>query len=113
MSDTEITVDGMGRVERFTIDGTDLAEAVHSVGYQAIPGEQPVVMVYLKAGFTAKTVGLVQAVEADSMRATVMAWLATIDAKTLEGAALESLGMGDSTGDGFLRALRAEAETLP
>lgn len=113
MSNTEIVVDGMGRVERFTVDGADLAEAVHSVGYQAIPGEQPVVTAYLKAGFSASTVGLVQAVEAESMRATVMGWLATLDGDLLEQAALESLGMGDSTGDGFLRALRAEAETIP
>lgn len=111
-----IETDEVGRVLRCEIEGVgDVAVDVEAVQITATPAEPPSLVMYLRAGVAIEGIGIVAGVEAGSSKQTVLAWLATLDAETLEKAALESMGMfgPSTTGEGFLTALRTEAETLP
>lgn len=116
----DLEVDEWGRVTAFrlrTDDGAPVDNVPLPAGVQlvAVPGQPPALTLYLKEGVDIHGAIPVNVETGGSPRATVLGWLATLDPNALEQAALLSLGgFGpSSTGEGFLAALRADAEQLP
>ena len=108
-----VEVDELGRVTRCEVDGHPLA-GIAAAELQCAPGQAPALTLYPRVAGTLAGTSIVQVVNPDASKATVLQWLDTLSAETLEARALESMGFGgpESTGAAFLAALRAEAEAL-
>lgn len=114
MSAWLVTVDKWGR-SQVTVDGNEI-EGVAGIAVASVPGQPPALTLYPEHDITISGEGIVQVVDQDSTRQTVLEFLRTLDPKTFEQSILDSLGgFGGpaSTGEAAIAALRLEAETLP
>lgn len=107
------TVDEWGRCTMLEVDGLPVAVPA-GVQLVAVPGQPPALTLYLADGVEIEGSTTIVAETAGSPRGAVLAWLASLDPNTIEKSALDAMGMmgAQSTGEAFIIALRADAETL-
>lgn len=118
MTAWSVTLDSLGRVTKFEINGlspTNLDERdIAGIEVAGAPGTNPSLIFYLAENVTIEGDSDIKVVEATPATAGLLAFLATIDPAVLEHRALETMppvNSGDhQTGRGFLAAIRQLAE---